>query len=254
MVVSDPSDCDKLTELNTSLNKSTAIVESQDSSKAKSHLESTPKRKSILKVRGSFSDDHKMDLDLDLSDHEQASVGSGDNFLSNSAEFYQSLEDFVAQERLIPCEGEASFCCQDIEEDDELFLIDIPRHLNPHDLLGVTLDTERSKKKLKISDQKYTWVPDEESRDITCIFPTREDKKPFRALSVKALGKICISKAKIADKLEEEMDEEENCQEEKKVLFPQGLKARNPLSGEPAKVKKGKKVKVKKEKNSSDED
>ncbi|XP_044593260.1 uncharacterized protein LOC123271086 [Cotesia glomerata] len=251
MVVSDPSDCDKLTELNTSLNKSTAIVESQDSSKRKSHLESTPKRKSILKVRASFSDDHKMEMDL--PDLQPGSVGSGDNFLSNSAEFYQSLEEFVAQERLITCEGEASFCCQDIEEDDELFLIDIPRHLNPHDLLGVTLDTERTKKKLKISHQKYTWIPDEESRDITCIFPTREDKKPFRALSVKALGKICINKAKIA-KPEEDMDEQDDCKGEKKVFFPQGLKIRNPLSGEPVKVKKGKKIKVKEEKNSSDED
>lgn len=274
MVVSDPSDCDKLTELNTSLNKSTAIVETQDSSKPKSRksitlntsitspkkryspdLESTPKRKSILKVRGSFSQNPEMDADLD-QDLEPGSVGgSGENFLSNSAELYRSLEDFVAKERLILNQGEASFCCQDIEEDDELFLIDIPRHLNPHDLLGVTLDTDRSKKKLKISDNKFTWVPNAESEDITCVFPTREDKKPFRALSVKALGEIRIKRIKSADKTEEGVDgAEDDQQDQKRVLFPRGLKVRNPLAGELVKVKKVKKIKVKEEKKSSDED
>ncbi|XP_014297727.1 uncharacterized protein LOC103570378 [Microplitis demolitor] len=268
------SDNDKLTELNTTLNESMVFLNVHESSKPKSRksitintsITSPSKRfvpelgvissehKSILKNSKNIRMD-KFEMDLNESNgHVNSSRGFNSLEAGNSKEPYRSLEEFVNEEKLILNRSEASFTLGDINEDDELFLIDIPRHLNPHDLVGVNIDFDSNKKKFKISNEKYCWVPCQDGESMTCVMATGKERKPFRAVNVKSSGKIVINRHKTSDKCKNESKKTFD-DDEQQVDFPEDLKFKNPLFQDKVQtIHKMKKVEVKQEIEDTDED
>lgn len=276
MVISDHED--SLTKLNTALNKSMVLMDGNTmdkETKVKSRKSitintstqgaNTPakrkdrQQKSILKK----SDPIKSIREL-ISDN--GAQQNNDNLaMVKSATPKKpiilkmtphNLEEIIEMDTALSIDPTASsFTLEDVDDDDELWLVDLPKTLNPHELAEQTLFFN-DKTKIKIGDDRYTAVSETiDDNDInisfTSVFSTGKPEKPYKTVNIKPTGRLVIKK-KLSNSCKRiATDEVDYCAV---VPFPENLKIRHPYFIERSIIKDNgsHKARVKRRRNSSE--
>lgn len=151
-----------------------------------------------------------------------------------------TLDEYINNDSLIIDPTMSSFAINEIDEDDELWLIDMPKTLNPHELKGQVFYFG-DKTKLKIGNERYIGVSNNNTEYFTCIMGTGRENKRFKTLNVQPSGTIVIRKklSNVGSKITVNDDDEEL---NAIVPFPENLKIRHPLMSVRRSEKKMKKI------------
>lgn len=254
-IMSDTYVEDSLTELNTVLNKSMALMENvtdtpQQSKRRKSvkidtkiqPLDTPPaqhvSRKSILKNSG-------LKNSSDLDNDESNSIGEEDSceIIENrtlpeldTIPRPHNLEDFANGMTLIKDPKKFTFDLDDISDNEELWIIDIPKTIDPSHLKGQSL-TFGDKSKIKIGDERFSVVNRNIKDSLTCVFNSSKQKGRYKTVNIKPAGSLTVQrKLSSITKIKAEHTERTG------VPFPKNLKVRHPLFGAVYKDKIGRKM------------
>ncbi|XP_063989066.1 uncharacterized protein LOC135168616 [Diachasmimorpha longicaudata] len=255
---------DKLTQINTALNRSMVLMEDTASNTPKPKdkrsrksitintgavkatstplQEQNPIRKSILKrPERERSDESPPTAHSFLSTGWQPEQQANDSM--KVVDRPHNLQEFVAMEEVTVDSSRHTYTLQDVDPEDELWIIEIPKSVDPRELRGQVLRLG-DKTKLKIGEEKYQVTSHDSSDCLSCVFGTGKEEKPFKIVNIKPSGSITMRRrltavAKASLKVEGESTT---------VPFPTGLKPRDPLAGVLTKgmIKKKSKSRVKK--------
>jgi len=233
---------DSLTTLNTALNKSMVLMDNSmdrdnKTKKVKSikintkaqppnQPSSTPevvRRKSILKKSRS----------LDISNSEETIPTNNDKEViarerHSSQQFLprpQNLQDFLKRDNIIAGPTLSTFNLDDLSDSEELWVMNVPKTVNPRTLKGQTL-LLGEKSKLKIGEGRYSAVNQDRASRLTCIFGTGNNTKPFKAVNIKPAGSVAVRR-----KLPGIMKRTADIRDSSSVPFPQNLRIRHPFFG-----------------------
>lgn len=267
MVMSEAEDT--LTQINTALNRSMVLMEngirtSTTSPKDKSKksrksitintgavkatstpLQDNAMRKSILKRKERDIVDETAELHESL--HNDCPMETTETTeCVKVVDRPHNLEEFMNSEKVIPERAKQTYTLEDVDPDDDLWIIDIPKSVDPRDLQGKVLRLGE-KTKIKIAGEKYQATSHETDDCLTCVFGTGKEVKPFKIVNIRPSGTITMRKKLVAvAPVTEEMRTDEV--EKETVPFPKGVKPRDPFAGvsETGKIKKKSKIRVKK--------
>ncbi|XP_011137340.1 uncharacterized protein LOC105181949 isoform X2 [Harpegnathos saltator] len=197
---------DSITHLNTQLNKSMVLMEDAvytlpaSSRRSKSIKISTTTqppsvtnspvaklRKSILKKPdGSFSeklkDNEVMQTSCNIENIND--VVSQKLALSIPASARpRNLEEFI-QEGILHVESisSESFNLDDVTDNEEIWIMDIPKSIDPKELHGQKINLS-DKSKLKIKEKRYCAVVHDITYNITCVFRTGREEPQYKTAS-----------------------------------------------------------------------
>ncbi|KZC12439.1 CCR4-NOT transcription complex subunit 4, partial [Dufourea novaeangliae] len=119
----------------------------------------------------------------------------------------------------------STFNLDDISDSEDIWIMDIPRTINPGELKGQSL-VFGEKSKFKINEERYYAVNNNGKCNITCVFKTEEAKSQYKTVNVKPAGTISIRrKLSGISKIKPMLIENSS------VPFPENLKTRHPLFG-----------------------
>ncbi|XP_046824352.1 uncharacterized protein LOC124426567 [Vespa crabro] len=237
---------DPLTKLNTQLNKSMVLIENVNdhaqSNKSNKTIKiktksTSPKgntsmngtyRKSILKKSESINNEERnvkenvTDTSLEVAAEMTSDILT---IKSSSSSRPQNLQDLMKEETLTMESASSCFNFDDISDNEDIWIMDIPKTIDPQKLIGQTL-VLGDKSKFRIGEEKYCAVKRDLKQDITCVFGTGKINSQYKAVNIKPAGSITIrrklsSVPKIKPILLENLG----------VPFPENLKTRHPLLG-----------------------
>ncbi|XP_071865825.1 uncharacterized protein isoform X2 [Bombus fervidus] len=100
-----------------------------------------------------------------------------------------NLQEFIEKENLLVETTKPSFTLRDVEEDDEVFIIDIPSTLLENQLLQSKIAF--TEKTLKLGKQKYR-VEYKNIDNVSCFLGTRKRKKPYKIVNIKPTARIIV--------------------------------------------------------------
>lgn len=261
MVLSDPEDT--LTQINTELNKSMVLMEGKQTNKKPKEKsrksitintelihastpiqESKAVRKSILKKpERAVSEEKVMNTSLTVL-NEWQNENNEELEQSKAIRRPHNLEEFMETEELMLNPTEQTYSLNDVNADDELWIVEIPKSVNPHELKGQSFNLG-NKTKMKIGQEKYQATSVSSSDCYTCVFGTGKREKPFKVVNLRPSGMITLRRRLASAP---KTDLKEDVEEKSMVPFPKGLKARDPLAGvqQNGKIKKKSKSRLKK--------
>ncbi|XP_046585850.1 uncharacterized protein LOC107226779 [Neodiprion lecontei] len=239
--ISDSDDTDYLTQLNTTLNKSMALMENKSeavkSSRSRKSVSinmnhasarksnGTKTQKGILKKPEYLTNDKNEE---NVSDsQEQTDVQQNDQPIETLQETIKrpsNLPDFQRQESLIEDYSKVSFALNDLSDDDEIFIMDVPKTVNPKELKGQKIRLW-GKNKLQIANQLYETY-EEDPTNISCVFSIDGEQCSYKAVNLTPVG--CM---RVRQKLPKSLHIEMASVEKITVPFPENLKVRHPLFG-----------------------
>ncbi|KAL2715286.1 uncharacterized protein V1478_014984 [Vespula squamosa] len=249
---------DPLTKLNTQLNKSMVLIENvvndhsqlnKSNKTIKIKTKSTsPKgntsingthRKSILKKSENINNEER-NIKKNISDTnlEAAAEMNPDISTIKSSLRPQNLEDFMKEESLTMESASSSFNFDDISDSEDIFIMDIPKTINPQELIGQTLILG-DKSKFRVGEEKYCAIKRDLKHDITCVFGTGKINPQYKAVNIKPAGSITIRR-----KLSSVPKVKPILLENLGVPFPENLKTRHPLLGVISEIKSKKELKM----------
>lgn len=104
-----------------------------------------------------------------------------------------TLDEYINNDSLIIDPTMSSFAINEIDEDDELWLIDMPKTLNPHELKGQVFYFG-DKTKLKIGNERYIGVSNNNTEYFTCIMGTGRENKRFKNIKCSTFWHNCYKK------------------------------------------------------------
>lgn len=231
---------DSLTKLNTQLNKSMVLMDTPENemnqSKSNKSIKINTKiqpagssnvspvsRKSILKKT-----DTKSRIKMESSSNDRETLNNNHNRLSASgsnASRPHNIDDLVREEDLIVESTGSTFTLDDISDNEDIWIMDIPRTIDPKELKGQTL-VFGEKSKFKIKEERYYAVNHDVNYNISCVFNTGKVKSCYKTVNVKPAGAITIRRKLSGISKTKPMQIENSS-----VPFPENLKARHPLFG-----------------------
>lgn len=246
MILSNMTDLDvedSLTKLNTQLNKSMVLMDTTAESeihqpKNNKSIRINTKiqpptntkspsttRKSILKKPGRTS-----------SIEVEQSIENSQDTLNNSVGIKlptnktttlrpRNIIDLVQEENLVIESTDSTFTLDDISDSEDIWIMDIPRTIDPRELKNQTL-VLGDKSKFKVREERYCTVNNNVKLSTTCVFSTSKVKSRFKTVNIKPAGAITVRR-KLSGIPKIKPMQIENCS----VPFPKNLKARHPLFG-----------------------
>lgn len=251
---------DPLTRLNTQLNKSMVLMENvtesslqqnksnksiKISTKTKQHNSNTSvngtHRKSILKKPETMyngdrsTEDNETELDTDL---EIATDTSLNHLTVKSSSRPYNLQELIQEETLTVESTSSILHYSDISDSEDMWIMDIPKTVDPRELIGQTL-VLGDKSKFKIGEEKYCAVNRDLKHNVTCVFNTRKTKPKYKAVNIKPVGSLTIRK-----KLSSIGKVKPVPLENSSVPFPENVKTRHPLFGVISESKSRKSLKL----------
>uniref|UniRef100_A0A0C9RXA2 INPP5B_0 protein n=1 Tax=Fopius arisanus TaxID=64838 RepID=A0A0C9RXA2_9HYME len=261
MVMSEAED--RLTQINTALNRSMVLMEESARSSPKpkdkrsrksitinttavkatsTPLQENTIRKSILK-RKETEKNEETPLTGSLSFSNGWNPESTEENTHKAVDRPHNLEELVSMEQLVVDSTSQTYTLEDVDPDDELWIIDVPKSVEPLELQGQILHLG-AKTKMKIGQEKYQATSHDTSDCLTCVFGTGRDDKPFKIVNIRPSGTVTmrrrltsVAKACLGADIAKNP-----------VPFPKGIKPRDPLAGVSlnGKVKKKSKSRLKK--------
>ncbi|XP_034179359.2 uncharacterized protein LOC117603895 [Osmia lignaria lignaria] len=232
---------DSLTKLNTQLNRSMVLMDTTENevrqpksnrsikintkiNPAKSPKVSSASRKSILKKterKSSIETVQNVESNtLNGSDHSKMSMDT-----TETPPRPHNIDELVKEEDLIVESTDSTFTLDDISDSEDMWIMDIPRTIDPKELKNQTL-VFGEKSKFKIREERYCAVNNDVKHSITCVFNTDKVKSRYKTVNIKPAGAITIRR-KLSSVSKVKPMQIENCS----VPFPKNLKTRHPLFG-----------------------
>ncbi|XP_014210043.1 uncharacterized protein LOC106640492 [Copidosoma floridanum] len=137
-----------------------------------------------------------------------------------------TLDDFLLKEKLNEeCDAGTTFTYNECSDDEEFFIVEIPKTINPLHLKGQTLQLG-NKSSFKIGEDKYCTANRENKSSLTCIFNIESESNKYRAVNIKPSGTVSVRK-----KLPGISKNKVPCEKSETVPFPKNLKLRHPFFG-----------------------
>ncbi|XP_076759433.1 uncharacterized protein LOC143428447 [Xylocopa sonorina] len=232
---------DTLTNLNTQLNKSMVLMDTTEPemSQPKSNKSikintkfqppspanaSPVSRKSILKKTERRS---SIKIEQNAESNEEAS-NETNNRVSMSAQYAarpRNINDLVREDDLIVESTDSSFSLDDLSDNEDVWIMDIPLTIDPKELEGQTL-VFGEKSKFKVKDGRYCALNHEVKCNISCVLNTGKVKSKYKTVNIKPKGTITVRR-KLSNILKTTPMQIEDCS----VPFPKNLRIRHPLFG-----------------------
>ncbi|XP_012058921.1 PREDICTED: uncharacterized protein LOC105622099 [Atta cephalotes] len=245
--MTDSANEDSVTELNTQLNKSMVLMENIEDMLSPNHkrksitikteepskVHSSPvkgSRKSILKKSKKSIDKNAADDEIVQTSNDNAN-GSKEvtfNGLSLSTSVLSrpcTLKEIVEKETLNEENAPSTFNLEDVSDSEEIWIMDIPRLVDPQELHGQTIVFE-NKSKFKIKNERYCIVAHNTNHNITCVLNSKKDAPQYKTVNIKPAGFLSIRR-----KLSEAPEVKPIPIESSGVQFPNNLRTRHPLFG-----------------------
>lgn len=243
----DSADEDSVTKLNTQLNKSMVLMEDVVDTPSSNH-----KRKSItinteakspkttgspVKSRKSILKKSNKSLGESVTDDEIAQTSDGGTDKSNDLVVNglslptsilsrpRNLQEIVEKEMLNEENVSSTFNLEDVSDSEEIWIMDIPRLIDPQELHGQTIVFE-DKSKFRIKDERYCIVAHNTSHNVTCVFNSKKDTPQYKTVNIKPAGFLTVRR-----KLSGAPELKPVSTESSVVQFPDNLKTRHPLFG-----------------------
>ncbi|KYN13673.1 PREDICTED: uncharacterized protein LOC108766439 [Trachymyrmex cornetzi] len=244
--MTDSANEDLVTELNTQLNKSMVLIENAEDMPSPNHKrksitikteEQPPKvRNSPVKSRKSILKKSNKSLDQNATD-EIAQTSNYDANRSNEVTFNglslstsvlprpRTLKEIVEKETLNEENVSSTFNLEDVSDSEEIWIMDIPRLVDPQELHGQTIVFE-NKSKFKIKDERYYIVAHNTNHNVTCVLNSKKDAPQYKTVNIKPAGFLSVRR-----KLSEAPEVKPVSTESSGVQFPNNLRKRHPLFG-----------------------
>ncbi|KAG7190068.1 hypothetical protein KM043_006208 [Ampulex compressa] len=135
----------------------------------------------------------------------------------------RNLQEFVEGETIVPESTESAFTLDDISDSEDIWIMNIPRTINPQDLNGQTLILG-DKSKIKVREERYCAVNHSVKGNVTCVFNTEKLKSKYKTVNIKPAGAIMVRRKLSGITKIKPIDIEQSG-----VPFPKNLKPRHPL-------------------------
>ncbi|XP_012267604.2 uncharacterized protein LOC105692757 [Athalia rosae] len=139
----------------------------------------------------------------------------------------KDLQQFLNIEALVPETNKSHFRLKDIKDDDEIWIMEVPKTIHPRDLIDQSIllggNTE-----LEVGNDSYviSSLPSKKIRNISYVFPTSKHKNQYEFVNIESKGRIKFHQ-KISTMCETELISSKS----EAVPFPKNIKIRHPLFG-----------------------
>ncbi|XP_076651207.1 uncharacterized protein LOC143358160 isoform X2 [Halictus rubicundus] len=240
---------DSLTKLNTQLNRSMVLMDTTTNNEtyppktnrsikintkiqpASPANASPAHRKSILKKFDTTHDDRRDEREAENTENERKMLNNSNNredrisINMRTTSRPHNIDDLVREEDLVVESTDVTFNLDNISDSEDVWIMDIPKTIDPKDLKGQTL-MFGEKSKLKIKEDRYYAVNHDTKCNVTCVFNTGKVKPQYKTVNVKPVGTISVRR-KLSGISKIKPMQIENTS----VPFPENLKVRHPLFG-----------------------
>lgn len=238
---------DSLTKLNTQLNRSMVLMDTTTDNETyppkvnrsiKINTEIQPaspanasltRRKSILKKSDTRNDKRRDETEVQSTENEREMLNNTNNsrvsINTQTASRPQNINDLAREENLVVDSTDVTFNLDNISDSEDVWIMDIPKTIDPKDLIGQPL-IFGEKSKFKIKGDRYYAVNHDTKCNVTCVFNTGKVKPQYKTVNVKPVGTISIRR-KLSGISKIKPMQIENTS----VPFPENLKVRHPLFG-----------------------
>ncbi|XP_029155422.1 uncharacterized protein LOC114928415 [Nylanderia fulva] len=236
---------DSVTKLNTQLNKSMVLMEDAVDTTPKNNKRksitintktqppSTSKspvvksRKSILKKsdKSLNKDSMNNEAEINSSIKESSNVPAPRLSSSSSNSRPRTLQEIVKKENLEEENISCTYSLEDISDSEDIWIMDLPRSIDPQELRGQTIALE-DKSKFKIKDERYCIITQNRNYNVTCVFNTKKTAHVYKTVNIKPAGSLTVRR-----KLSGAPGVKPVAVENSGVEFPYDLKTRHPLFG-----------------------
>ncbi|OXU28225.1 hypothetical protein TSAR_009636 [Trichomalopsis sarcophagae] len=140
--------------------------------------------------------------------------------------FKFQLDEFVQKESLnANLEMKPTFSMEDLDEDDEVWVVDVPGTIDPLQLKGQTLQFG-DKSKIKIGEDKYSAINRSCKSNLTCVLNKDKTSHVYKTVNIKPAGSISIRR-----KLSNTSKKKIEYQRMGGVPYPKNIKVRHPFFG-----------------------
>ncbi|XP_046424947.1 uncharacterized protein [Neodiprion pinetum] len=141
--------------------------------------------------------------------------------------FILQLEDLFHNENLTYDTTEANLNLGDISEDEEIWVFDIPKTINPKNFKGQSIKLGK-KNNFQVGNELYETCSSasDSKQHLSLVFNTGRRKRPYKTINVKPAG--CVQ---VRQKLSSIVDIDLVSPKKASVPFPKNLKLRHPLFG-----------------------
>lgn len=157
--------------------------------------------KSKLKLKRSSNVDHKNDQSISNIQSKNNSINHNDsidhrNNDSKNCEQIQrfdeipcNLQDLINKENLVLDSTKSTFTLEDLSQDNEIFLLNIPSTIKLTDLKGQQLVLKNEKLKLGKNQYRISYkdVPSQ-----SCVFATHRNNKSYKLVNIKPTSSILV--------------------------------------------------------------
>ncbi|XP_076302176.1 uncharacterized protein LOC143220406 [Lasioglossum baleicum] len=199
---------DSLTKLNTQLNKSMVLMDTMETEiyqpKSNKSIKISTKiqpsspsiispvsRKSILKktkdisiVETEQNAKNNNEIETEIN-HDRTPMD-----ISSVIRPY-NINDLIQREDLIVETTNATFSLDDLSDNEDIWIMDIPGTIDPNELKGQTL-IFGEKSKFKIKEERYCTVNHEVKCNVTCVLHTGKVKSKYKTVNMKPAGTISV--------------------------------------------------------------
>lgn len=231
---------DPLTKLNTQLNKSMVLMDTTEtgtpqpkrskSIKINTKIQpASPSNVPITSRRSILKKTEKRNTRIENSENNRrTSNGTTCDRMSmnvSSVARPHNINDLVEEEGLITESIDSTFSLDDLSDNEDIWIMDIPRTIDPKELKGQTL-LFGEKSKFKVKEERYCAVNHEIKCSVTCVLNTGKVKSKYKTVNIKPTGTITVRR-KLSSISKTKPMQIENCG----VPFPKNLRTRHPLFG-----------------------
>ncbi|XP_076677430.1 uncharacterized protein LOC143373770 [Andrena cerasifolii] len=99
----------------------------------------------------------------------------------------RNLQGFIEEENLVHERAMPSFTYKDIQDDDDIFVLDIPSTVLQSEMVGKRIVL--TEKMLKLGKQKYKITYNDVDR-VSCVFGTGKSRKPYKTVNIKPIARV----------------------------------------------------------------
>ncbi|XP_012235223.1 uncharacterized protein [Linepithema humile] len=184
-------------------------------------------RKSILKKSDKRPNDDSTnngDIQINSNEEELSNMISQESSTSIPLRPH-TLEELVLKEALNVENISSTFNLEDISDNEDIWIMDLPRSIDSQELCGQVITLE-DKSKFRIKNERYCIVAHKMDHHITCVLNTKTKTSEYKTVNIKPTGSLTMRK-----KLSGTPEMKPMPVEKSGMQFPDNLKTRHPLLG-----------------------
>ena len=115
----------------------------------------------------------------------------------------RNLQGFIEEENLVHERAMPSFTYKDIEDEDDIFVLDIPSTVLQSELVGKRIVLTENM--LQLGKQKYKVTYNDVDR-VSCVFGTGKSRKPYKTVNIKPIARVVAHQKILKSSFEKSLD------------------------------------------------